>query len=90
MTVPEKEDAKEKAAEVHKALATAIPAILSGVNAIVTSALSMDNRIPCMHRIFQVLLKYYEWLIPDDIIRCCVAILNLRKLTNGNEQLNLS
>ena len=50
---PEKEE-KEKGAEQAKEFAAAIPAILSAVNSVLTSALSMDNRIPCMHRIFQV------------------------------------
>jgi hypothetical protein len=53
---PEKEEAKEKTQDPqNQDLGKAIPAILGGVNAVLTSALSMDNKIPCLHRIFQVL-----------------------------------
>ena len=60
---PEKEE-KEKGAEQAKEFAAAIPAILSAVNSVLTSALSMDNRIPCMHRIFQVRSGPHSHTIP--------------------------
>jgi len=78
---PEKEEHKdkEKTADTNSDFAKAIPAILSGVNAVLTSALSMDNKIPCLHRIFQVLRRYTQASEAHQRERAAESVLALLK-----------